>query len=385
MSFWNSLKSSALPLTTKGDILAFTTKAIRLAIGANNKVLTADSTAPEGIAWKDAPAPATPLTTKGDIYAYSTADGKLPVGQEGQVLTVASAEAFGMKWVGGTGIEGAGVTESFMGDYNPSIPSPYIEPTPPAPNVVRVRTSDDGGFTYTNTIGNFYDNGGVWTLEDFGNTRIEYKADLSPLFTDITVPTSGMALFVAGIGWHSYLISGDISANPSGLYENQSDFQFAEVDNFATATLVPSVAGNNYNISKSGTFFGVAVWAGDTVKALVDNPTLVSDWLITSNNVSVNNAPRYTPLTANANAVFGGSYLCKTDAGGFSLTLPTATADDDGKSVRIKKSDISGSNFTLTIARNSQTIMSVASDKTDMADNTEIIITWDQTDGTYRW
>ena len=45
-----------------------------------------------------------PLTTKGDLFAYTTVDARLPVGAtNGHVLTVDSAEAAGMKWAAGGG------------------------------------------------------------------------------------------------------------------------------------------------------------------------------------------------------------------------------------------------------------------------------------------
>ncbi len=47
----NSLKSISTPLTTKGDILSFSTVPARLAVGANGTVLTADSTQATGVKW----------------------------------------------------------------------------------------------------------------------------------------------------------------------------------------------------------------------------------------------------------------------------------------------------------------------------------------------
>lgn len=43
--------SGAAPLTTKGDVLTYSTAATRLGVGANNTVLTADSSETTGLKW----------------------------------------------------------------------------------------------------------------------------------------------------------------------------------------------------------------------------------------------------------------------------------------------------------------------------------------------
>lgn len=53
----NSIPS--VPLTTKGDILGFSTANVRIPVGSNDQVLTADSTTARGVAWKT---PSTSLT-----------------------------------------------------------------------------------------------------------------------------------------------------------------------------------------------------------------------------------------------------------------------------------------------------------------------------------
>lgn len=57
MSSFNTHKigvdiAGVIPLTTKGDILGYSTIATRVAVGSNGKVLTADSTAAAGVSWQ---------------------------------------------------------------------------------------------------------------------------------------------------------------------------------------------------------------------------------------------------------------------------------------------------------------------------------------------
>lgn len=44
-----------------------------------------------------------PLTTKGDVLTYSTLNDRLPVGTDGQVLTADSAQTLGIKWATSAG------------------------------------------------------------------------------------------------------------------------------------------------------------------------------------------------------------------------------------------------------------------------------------------
>ncbi len=85
------------PLTTKGDLYTYDTDNQRLGVGSNNQLLSADSTEPTGLKWIDPPA-SSPLTTKGDIYTYGTDNARLPVGTDGQYLKADSTQSTGLNW-----------------------------------------------------------------------------------------------------------------------------------------------------------------------------------------------------------------------------------------------------------------------------------------------
>lgn len=62
------------PLTTKGDLLAFASAPARLAVGSDDQVLVADSSAPNGVAWKTARAEVN-LGTYTGTGSYTAAHG----------------------------------------------------------------------------------------------------------------------------------------------------------------------------------------------------------------------------------------------------------------------------------------------------------------------
>lgn len=85
-------------LTTKGDLLGFSTVEARVPVGTDGDVLVADSTDPLGVKW-DTPAVDPPiLTTKGDILGFSTVEDRIPVGTDGDILVADSTAPLGVKW-----------------------------------------------------------------------------------------------------------------------------------------------------------------------------------------------------------------------------------------------------------------------------------------------
>lgn len=113
------------PMTTKGDIIAADAGGTpdRLPVGSNGKVLTADSTQTTGLKWDTAGAGSSPLTTKGDVYTHdATVDARLAVGSNGQVLTADSAESTGIKWATPSG---GGLTTDYDAVVNADSPVFY--------------------------------------------------------------------------------------------------------------------------------------------------------------------------------------------------------------------------------------------------------------------
>jgi hypothetical protein len=120
---------SVSPLTTKGDIYGFSTLDARVPIGANDTVLTADSTQSLGLKWAAAASPAytwtafTPVMTQSGALTFSTNNSKyLVIGD----LTAVSLD----------------VTISNAGTAGTAIF--YSPPTPPGPNKTNGRAMSVG-------------------------------------------------------------------------------------------------------------------------------------------------------------------------------------------------------------------------------------------------
>jgi len=108
--------SMATAIDAAGDLIVGTgaDAFARLAVGTNNFILTAASAEATGMKWTAAAAsgiPATIVDAKGDLIAATAADtvSRLAVGANDFVLTAASGEATGLKWAAVTA--GASMTQ----------------------------------------------------------------------------------------------------------------------------------------------------------------------------------------------------------------------------------------------------------------------------------
>jgi hypothetical protein len=90
------------PETTLGD-LSFRSSTsnvnTRIPIGSSGQHLTVVAGVP---AWSTA-SDQTPLTTKGDLLGFSTLDARIPIGANGTLLTADSTQSLGLKWAAPAG------------------------------------------------------------------------------------------------------------------------------------------------------------------------------------------------------------------------------------------------------------------------------------------
>jgi hypothetical protein len=85
--------SGTAPLTTKGDLLSYSTSAVRLGVGANNTVLTADSAQATGIKWAALPASGKVLQVVQTTYTTEAISTSTTYADSGLSLSITPSSA----------------------------------------------------------------------------------------------------------------------------------------------------------------------------------------------------------------------------------------------------------------------------------------------------
>jgi hypothetical protein len=108
------------PETTLGD-LSFRSSTsnvnTRIPIGSSGQHLTVVAGVP---AWATA-SDQTPLTTKGDLLGFSTLDARIPIGANDTVLTADSTQSLGLKWAAAGGTVFPAFSAYLASDQTPTV------------------------------------------------------------------------------------------------------------------------------------------------------------------------------------------------------------------------------------------------------------------------
>lgn len=172
------------PLSTKGDVLTYSTTNARLAVGTNGFALTADSTQTTGLKW--AAVLSNPLTTTGDIIYSSDNSGtatRLAVGVNGKPLR-AGATIPAYSWGTTNTVSSADYTITNTDGYTTiAVSTGATNRTITLPSVssntdreIQIVKTDSG-------VGQVLISG---TVDGFTNTQLGYQYDSFTVYSDGT-------------------------------------------------------------------------------------------------------------------------------------------------------------------------------------------------------
>lgn len=140
----------------------------------------------------NATAAASTLTTKGDVQGFDTAENRIPVGANDQVLTADSTQALGLKWAAAVSGAIGGDPWVEIGTYDgetvdfvevdvtayQAVKIVYFDITTSSSAIRTLFASTDGGATFRSTVGDYVEitntgvksNGGSWGFHDTATT-----------------------------------------------------------------------------------------------------------------------------------------------------------------------------------------------------------------------
>jgi hypothetical protein len=230
-------------LTTKGDIESYTTSQTRLAVGSNDYVLTADSTAAAGIAWKAAGGGVTISNNSNNRVVTgdgSNANAEANLTFDGSTLTVTGdATVTGDITIDdGGSLKEAGGTAAFTFDA--------------AGDVTKIGQSSPG----VDQVLSWNGSKAVWAAAGGGGSSIwtttgDYKSTTSPL--RISGSASEGSLVISGSASHPRLKVHGVSGNVLEIGNNVGGTEITPTYGRATGSMFSIT--NNFGITHFEAFF----------------------------------------------------------------------------------------------------------------------------------
>ena len=242
MAFTWVTPTDQTPLTTKGDLFAFSTVDARLAVGANETRLVADSTQTVGLKYV-ADTTNYAINAKGDLLAGTAADTlqAISVGTNGQTLVADSSTATGLKWAtpasGSTfvGVSVYGGTLSVANNTSTAVPftgenfdtSTFHDNTT---NNTRITIpTGKGGYYQVNLASGTFDPAaaGVFYFQIKKNGTDIMETPSAKLFTGAYAGQGYSYIFSLAAGDYIQLYANQSSGGTLNLYSNQANSNFS--------------------------------------------------------------------------------------------------------------------------------------------------------------
>jgi hypothetical protein len=313
------------PLATidaKGDLYAGIgpDSTTRLGVGADGEVLTADSAEPTGMKWAPGGGggggiPESIIDAKGDLIAGSAPDTavRLPVGTNGQVLSANSATGTGLQWIPAPG----GAVDSVNGQTGVVVLTASDVGAPPTSRNINTTNGLTGGGSlaadrtiepvYGTTANTVAEGDDTRIVNAIQQTLVDAKGDLiaataDNVVTRLPVGTNGQVLaansgMATGLEWIPapggavdsvngqtgvvVLTASDVGAQPIATIDAKGDLYAGTGDNATTRQAV----GTNGQVLRANSATGTGLeW--DTLDAADVGAVPTSRQVLTTNGLT---------------------------------------------------------------------------------------------------